>query len=198
MTAPTRLRLKPGRAYRTRDFASCSAHPSRLTRQLVRDGALVRLSRGLFFHPKRSRFGDVPPTDDELMRVFLGGAPFVFTGPERWNTLGLGSTAMHATSLVYNTKRSGTFELGGRRFVLRRVAFPRRPCPEWFAVDLLAHADEAGASRRDVAVRLGRALARREFDRQRLQRMAARYATKATNALVESAIATSVRRGGPR
>jgi len=38
---------------------------------------------------------------------------------------GAGITALFAAPLVYNTKRSGTFELGGRKFVLRRVAFPR-------------------------------------------------------------------------
>ena len=47
------------------------------------------------------------------MRAFLDGGRFVFTGPERWNALGLGTTALFATPLVYNTRRSGTFELGG-------------------------------------------------------------------------------------
>jgi hypothetical protein len=59
------------------------------------------------------------------MRAFLDGGPFVFTSPERWNALGLGSTAVFAAPLVYNTKRSGAFELGGRRFVLRRVVVRR-------------------------------------------------------------------------
>src|SRR3990170_8802520 len=81
-------------------------------------------AHGLFVHPRRGRFGVVPPSDEELLRAFLCGAPFVLTGPDRWNALGLGTTAVFAAPLVYNTKRSGTFELGGRRFVLRRVAFP--------------------------------------------------------------------------
>ena len=41
------------------------------------------------------------------MRTFLDGGPFVFTGAERWNALGLVSTAAFAAPLVYNTKRSG-------------------------------------------------------------------------------------------
>jgi len=155
----------------------------------VREGALVPLAYGLFAHPKRGRFGAVPPDDEELMRAFLGGQPFVFTGPERWNALGLGSTALFAMPLVYNTKRSGTFDLGGRRFLLRRVAFPRNPTPEWFVVDLLEHADQAGASRADLAAALGRALARRAFDRSRLRAMAREYGTHPTQALVESALA---------
>ena len=45
------------------------------------------------------------------MRAFLDGGPFVFTGPERWNALGLGTTAMFAVPL-YITKRDGTFAFG--------------------------------------------------------------------------------------
>jgi hypothetical protein len=40
----------------------------------------------------KSRFGDVPPTREELLRGFLEGSPYVITGPERWNPLGLGTT----------------------------------------------------------------------------------------------------------
>jgi hypothetical protein len=91
---------------------------------------------------------------------------------------------------VYNTKRSGTFTLGGRRFVLRRVAFPENPPAEWFVVDLIEHAEQAGASRADLGAALTRALARRAFDRDRLREMAKRYGTRATQALVEAALRT--------
>ena len=183
------LHLEPGRVYRTSDLAAWGANSPRLARRLVREGMLVPLAHGLFAHPRRGRFGPVPPSDEEVMRAFLGGAPFVFTGPDRWNALGLGATGVFAVPLVYNTKRSGTFELGGRRFVLRRVGFPENPPPEWFAVDLLEHADQAGVSRTDVAAKLSRALARNVFDRERLTDMAKRYSTKATQALVTAALA---------
>ncbi len=125
------------------------------------------------------------------MRAFLEGAPFVFTGSERWNALGLGSTAVFAAQLVYNTKRSGTFHLGGRRFVLRRVAFPENPPSEWFVVDLLEHADQAGASRSELAESLARSLVRGTFSREQMREMAERYATQATQALVASASSAS-------
>ncbi|MFN0061924.1 MAG: hypothetical protein ACKVPX_05350, partial [Myxococcaceae bacterium] len=125
MTASAHPQLEPGRVYRTRDFLTWTANAPRLAKRLVREGRLVPLAHGLFAYPRRSRFGTVPPTDEELMRAFLEGGLFVFTGPERWNALGLGTTSVFAAPLVYNTKRSGTFELGGRPFVLRRVAFPQ-------------------------------------------------------------------------
>src|SRR5688500_1422314 len=127
MNAPATPHLTPGRVYRTRELARWSANAPRLAKRLVREGALRPLAHGLFVHPKKGRFGEVPPTDDELMRSFLDDTPFVFTGPDRWNALGLGSTSLFATALVYITKRSGTFELNGRRFALRRVQFPKKP-----------------------------------------------------------------------
>lgn len=149
------------------------------------------LAHGLFACPTRSRFGDVLPSDEEIMRAFLDDTPFVFTGPDRWNALGLGTTAVFATAVVYNTKRSGTFEFGGRRFVLRRVAFPKNPPPEWFVVDLLEHADQLGAARADIVTRLARAIRRRVFDVGRLREMAAQYRTKATQAFVATAISAA-------
>ncbi len=186
MTAPP---LEPGRVYRTRDLAIWSANAPRLARRLVREGALVPLAHGLFAHPRRGRFGVVPPTDEALMKAFLGGAPFVFTGPSRWNALGLGTTALFAHPLVYNTKRSGTFTLGGRTFALKRVGFPPDPLQEWFAVDLLENAAQAGTSRQDLAAPLRRAVARGDLDAGRLRAMAERYGTRATRLVVATALA---------
>jgi hypothetical protein len=188
MANPT---LQPGRVYRTRDLTAWGTNAPRLAKRLVREGKLIPLAHGLFAHPKRSHFGTVPPSDKELMRAFLEGTPFVFTGSEHWNALGLGTTAVFAAPLVYNTKRSGTFDFGGRKFVLRRVAFPENPPPEWYVIDLLEHADQAGASRSGLSASLAQALARGTFSRDRLLEMAKRYATKATQAFVDSTTSAS-------
>jgi hypothetical protein len=180
--------LEPGRVYRTRELATWSANAPRLARRLVDEGALVPLAHGLFAHLRPSRFGPVPPRDEEIMRAFLDGGPFVFTGPERWNALGLGTTAVFAVPLVYNTKRSGTFTFGNRRFVLRRVAFPENPPVEWFVIDLFEHADQAAADPWALAVALGRALAQSRFDAGRLVNLARRYGSRATQALVAGAV----------
>jgi len=183
--------LEPGRVYRTRDLTLWSANAPRLAKRLVNQGELVPLAHGLFAYPKRSRFGPVPPLDEEIMRAFLDGAPFVFTGPERWNALGLGTTAVLAVPLVYNTKRSGTFTFGKRRFVLRRVAFPENPPAEWFVVDLLEHTDQVATSPEDVAEVLTRALVHGKFERNRLQEMAKRFGSRATRRRVDRALRES-------
>ena len=188
MPVPSHPDLEPGRVYRTKELARWGANPPRLAQRLVQEGELVQLAHGLYAHPRKGRFGMVPPADKEVLRAFLENTPFVFTGPERWNTLGLGTTALFALPLVYNEKRSGEFELGGRRYRLRRVAFPKNPPPEWFAVDLFENTGQAGASGDELARNLARALAAGRFAGGRLWEMARRYGTKRTQTLVQKAL----------
>jgi len=182
------LPLDPGRVYRTRDLSRWARNPTRLAGRLVETGVLRRLGHGLYTQPRASRFGAVPPSDEDLLRAFLGNTLFVVTGPPAWNALGLGATALYADTLAYNTKRSGAFQLGGRSFRLRRVAFPAHPPKEWFVVDLLQHAAEAGVSRQEVMKAVGRSLAAGRLDAGRLRAMAERYGRKSVRALLDWAL----------
>jgi hypothetical protein len=184
-------RLEPGCVYRTRDLAPWSKNAPRLAKRLERQGVLVRLRNGLFLHPRAGRFGPVPPSDGELLRRFLDDSPFVVTGPERWNALGLGTTAAFVSPLVYNRKRSGTFTIAGREFDLRKVAFPDDPPKEWFVVDLFENAERVGAARRDLERALAAALRHRGFSPVRLSAMAREFGRKSTQEQVERAIAAS-------
>jgi hypothetical protein len=191
MSSTRHKRYRPGAVYRTRDLRRWARNPTRLARDSVAGGELVRLAGGLYACPRKSKFGALPPSDEAIMKAFLDGAPFVFTGPERWNQLGLGSTARFASRLVYNTKRSGEFLFGNKRFVLRRVRFPRRPSPEWFVVDLLEHHGMAGVDLDLLKKNLVGALRLDRFDPDELVRMARRYGSKATQALVGRVIAAA-------
>jgi hypothetical protein len=193
MNTPAQPELVPGRAYRTRDLRPWSANPTRLARRLVDEGKLREAAHGLYYAPVVTRFGAGPATDEELLRAFLGGERFLVTGPPFWNALGLGSTAMFAVTLVYNTRRSGEFQLGGRRFLLRRVYFPEKPTVEWFIVDLLQHHDMAGAGISDLRAGLVATLRAGRWDRERLRAMAQTYGTKATLAVVDDALRESER-----
>lgn len=92
---------------------------------------------------------------------------------------------MFAVTLAYNTKRSGEFKFEGRRFLLRRVAFPENPTPEWFIIDLLQHHGMAGVALSELREGLLASLRLDRWDRERLREMAETYGTKATLALVE-------------
>jgi hypothetical protein len=183
-----RFLLRKGHVYRTKDFTRWSANPARFAKRLVRQGRLVQLGQGLFVHPETSKFGFAPPSDEELMRGFLEESPFVFSGPEKWNALGLGSTAMFASPLVYNMKRSGQFTFGGRSFVLRRVKFPEHPTAEWFVVDLLENHRMAGVSLDVLAGGLSKALRDRRFNKVNLVEAAEDFGTKRTRDLVEAVL----------
>ena len=193
MPSPAQPDFEAGRVYRTSDLARWGANPTRLAKRLVHEGQLRQLRHGLFYSPKKSRFGDVPPDDAAILRAFLGDDDFLFTGPPRWNALGLGSTAAFAVSLVYNTKRSAEYKFGGRRFQLRRVRFPRPAPPEWFALDLIEHRDMAGISLADVAAGLTRALVEGRLDRETMLTMAREYGTKASVKFVEQCAAAQVK-----
>jgi hypothetical protein len=180
--------LEPGRAYRTRELRRWSANPTRLAKRLMREGKLWQAAHGLYYAPVESRFGPAPPNQTELLRAFFGGSPFLFSGPPKWNALGLGSTAMFSATLVYNTKRTGEFTFDGRRYLLRRVLFPKDPPPEYFVLDLLQHSDMAGVSLAELERGLVATLTEGRWDWRLLRKMADRYGTKATEALVERAL----------
>ena len=188
MTMPAQPQLVPGRAYRTRDLRPWSANPTRLARRLVAEGKLREAAHGLYYAPVVTRFGATPATDEELLRAFLGSERFVVTGPPYWNALGLGSTALFAVTLVYNTSRSGEVLLGGRRFLLRRVYFPEKPTAEWFVIDLLQHHGMAGVGLSSLRAGLVATLRAGRWDRAHLREMAQRYGTRATVAVVDEAL----------
>lgn len=188
MSTAAKPDLEPGRAYRTKELRRWSANPTRLARRLVREGRLREAAHGLFYAPVQSRFGQAPARDEEILRAFLEDDRFVITGPPRWNALGLGSTAMFAATLVYNTRRTGEFLFDGRRFLLRRVLFPENPTPEWFVVDLLQHYDMAGASLAELEQTLTSTLREGRWNARRLCEMATEYGTKAALAVVERCV----------
>ncbi len=184
MSLAAQPNLKPGKAYRTRALRRFGANPARLAQRLVREGKLRQAAHGLFYVPVNSRFGQAPPSEEEILRGFLGSSRFVITGPPKWNALGLGATAMFAATLAYNQRRTGEFTFDGRRFLLRRVYFPPRPTPEWYVIDLLQHHGMAGASLTELEGRLIVTLREGRWERERLRAMAEQYGTKATLALV--------------
>lgn len=189
MAPPATVELVPGTVYRTAALRRWGANPTRLARRLEQRGELQRLGHGLVYVPRMTRFGAAPPTDEALLDAFLDGTPWLMTGPSRWNALGLGSTALHVHPLVYNTKRTGTFELGRRTYELKRVAFPREVTAEWFVVDLLRHTDSAGVDRADILRQLGAALRRGRFDREGLLRMAEQFGSREEADLVRKVVA---------
>lgn len=189
MTAANQVTLEAGKVYRTAHLVPWGANPTRLAGRLVREGKLRKLGHGFFHAPASSRFGDVPPSNEALLDAYFEGTPWVESGPPKWNTLGLGSTALFAKTLVYNTKRTGTVKIGKREFELRRVGFPVDPPPEWFAIDLLRNASSVGLDPAEAEARLGRAVETGTLSGKVLADMASRFGRRSEQDLVRRVIA---------
>lgn len=171
--------LRAGRVYRREDLARVSNAVDRHLRELVAGGQLKKLAQGLYYVPRQSTFGAVPPDDHELVAAFLRDKDFLIFSPSIYNTLGLGTTQLYNRTLVYNHKRHGVFTLGNRQFDCRvKPRFPKKLTPEFLFVDMLNNLDELAE---DKLLVLGEAQRKAlEFHRPHLLRTLASYGSMAT------------------
>jgi len=138
-----RQALKPGRVYRRADLLAVSNAVDRHLQALVQAGDLRKLAPGLYYAPRKSVFGELPPDDAELVRSFLRDDDLLLFSPSAYNTVGLGTTQLCNRTVVYNRKRHGHFKLGNREFDFRvKPRFPHALSAEFLFVDLLNNADE--------------------------------------------------------
>ncbi len=143
--------LKPGQVYRRADFELWSTAVDRHLKDLVDEGALRKMSQGLYYYPSKASFGEVPPEDENLVAAFLKSEDFLLTSPNLYNSLGVGTTQLYNTCVVYNHKRHGRFELGGKVFDFRlKHKFPKELSEGFLLVDLLNNLDQLAEDRASV------------------------------------------------
>lgn len=134
--------LKPGQVYRRLQLAEYSASVDRHLQQLVNDGTLQKVSNGLYFYPKKSDFGLLPPEDEKLVKAFLKDDSFFIRSLNAYNSLGVGTTQLYNEKLVYNRKRDGKVELDGMKFYfIKSREYPKKPSLEFLLVDLVNNLD---------------------------------------------------------
>jgi len=167
-------RLRPGRVYRRGDVARWSNAVDRHLKQLVEEGTLTKLAGGLYAYPKETVFGKAPAEDDKLVEAFLKDDRFLLASPNAYNSLGVGTTQLYDKTVVYNHKRHGDFQLGGRKFAFRvKPSFPKSLTKEFLLVDLVNNLDQLAESKQEVLARVAeRAVS---YDARRLQRAARSY-----------------------
>ena len=130
--------LRRGKVYRRAELARWSNAVDRHVALLVEEGALTKLSGGLYYYPKKTSFGEVPAEDEKLVKAFLKDDRFLLTSPNAYNSLGVGSTQLYNETVVYNHKRHGRFKLGNRFFDFRmKPHFPKTVSHEFLLVDLV-------------------------------------------------------------
>lgn len=165
--AKLKTHLRPGGVYRRKDLARWSKSVDRHVKQLVGDGFLEKVSGGVYMAPQKTRFGPKPAPPEKMIGAFLGDDRFLLVSPNAYNGLGVGTTQLHNTPVVYNRKRHGTFDLDGRPYEFRqRPSFPKEVSAEFLLVDLLHNVERLPE---ESAVVRERALTRaKEFDKGRL------------------------------
>ncbi len=106
--------LKLGQVYRRADLVRWAASIDRHLRQLVKEGVLQKMSRGLYYCPIKASFGNVPPEDEKLVRAFLKSDDFLLISPNLYNSLGVGTTQLYNKQIVIIINGAGNFSLAGR------------------------------------------------------------------------------------
>ena len=171
--------VRPGRVYRREDLAPFSAAVDRHLQELVSAGRLTKLARGLYYAPRESAFGVVPPADEDLVAAFLKDRDFLLFSPSAYNAAGLGTTQLYNATWVYNRKRHGVFKLGNRQYDFRvKPRFPKRLSDEFLFVDALNNLSELAEDEEAVLARARQRV--REMDRTKLKRALEQFGLVAT------------------
>jgi len=171
--------LRPGEVYRRADLQEWSTAVDRHLQQLVQEGALEKLSGGLYYAPRQTVFGKTPAGENELVSAFLKDSRFVVTSPNDYNGLGVGTTQLYNMRRVYNQKRHGTFKLGNRNYhFVRKSYVPDKVTREFLLVDLVNNvnhlAEDQPALLSNVRLKAG------EMDKRKLKQLVRDFGTVGT------------------
>jgi hypothetical protein len=182
-----RQHIKPGEVYRRSDLEYYSTAVDRNLSQLTKDGTLRKLGQGLYYAPKKSKFGVVPPNDHDLVERFLKDTSFLLVSPNVYNSLGLGLTQLYNTTWVYNHKRHGEFLLHGKNLLFKlKSAFPVTLSKEFLVIDLMNNLDELAEDQEQIIKNFQKNVDR--FEALELVKMAQQYGSGTTKKLVKSVL----------
>lgn len=180
--------LKPGQVYRRSELAEWSNAVDRHLHMLVGDGTLKKLSGGLYYVPKPSVFGNAPAEDHALVVAFLKDDRFVITSPNDYNALGVGTTQLYNTRLVYNYKRHGEFKFGNRTFrFIRKPYVPEKVTKEFLLVDLVNNRNELAEDQPNLMDNVKRQA--KQMDAGRLKQLASQFGKVGTRKFFKEILA---------
>ena len=182
-----RQHIKQGEVYRRSDLEYYSTAIDRHLAQLTKDGTLIKLNQGLYYAPKQSKFGAVPPDDRQVVERFLKDEDFLLVSPNSFNSLGLGLTQLYNTTWVYNHKRKGEFQLNGKTFEFKlKSSFPKKISREYLLVDLLNNLDNLAQDQTQAIDKLQNNI--RNFNADDLMKATQQYGTGKTKRTLKSIV----------
>jgi hypothetical protein len=182
-----RQHIKKGEVYRRSDLEYYSTAIDRHLATLTKDGTLVKLNQGLYYAPKQSKFGVVPPDDHQVVKRFLKDEDYLLVSPNTFNSLGLGLTQLYNTTWVYNHKRKGEFQLNGKTFEFKlKSAFPKHITREYLLVDLLNNLENLAEDESQAIEKLQFNM--RNFDTDALMKATQQYGTGKTKRTLKTIV----------
>jgi hypothetical protein len=176
--------LRRGQVYRRGDLEQHSTAVDRHLGMLVKDGALQKVAPGMYYYPRESAFGVVPPKEETLVRSFLKDDRFLLTSPNAYNSLGVGTTQLYNKQVVYNHKRHGEYKLGNQHFTfVKKPHFPKLVTPEFLVVDLVNNVDTLAEDKTMVLNKV--AVKARQMDPKKLGKAVREYGSTRTQKLFD-------------
>lgn len=182
--------LKRGKVYRRQDLEKFSTSVDRHLEMLVSDGTLEKLTRGLYYYPKQSVFGKTPPDEKDLVSSFLNDDRFLLTSLNNYNMLGVGTTQLYNTRIVYNHKQHRDVKLGNKVYSFRvKHNFPKKMTEEFLIVDLVNNLDTLAEDKKAVLERVFAKV--NTMDLARLKKCVAAYGNVSTRKLLNPVLKVS-------
>jgi len=169
--------LSEGRVYSWSELKEYSNSPGRHVKRLLDKGLLNKVGPGLYSPPKKSRFGVVPPKEDELVKNFLKSEDFLLFSTNLYNSLDLGLTQLKNETVVYNKKRYEPVELAGRKYDFKRPnnGYPNKLTVEFLVVDLMNNLKSVGEDSTKLKDNVNKAVRSSKFNKELLLDLANRY-----------------------
>ena len=172
--------MKRGFVYRRDELVPYSKSIDRELKQLLIACYLKKVGPGLYYYPKDSRFGMLPPDEKNLLTKFLNKSNFLVLSNNWYNSLGLGLTQLTTICRVYNNKRHESVELAGQKYEFQRPnnGFPAKTSSEFMLVDLVNNLTNLGEDEKKLQLKIQGKLYK--FDETKLLRLASQYGKVAT------------------
>lgn len=179
--------MRAGSVFRRARLLSYSNNLDRDLATLVAQNKLKKVYPGLYYKPKCSRFGVLPPTDVSLVKAFLK-KKFLMYSWNDYNALGLGLTQLYNQVVVYNHERHGVITLANRSFDFKRSnkGFPATLSREFLLVDLLNNVKYLTEDVGDLESRIQKKIM--DFDHDKLLFLADCYGKIGTKKLIATLI----------
>jgi len=179
--------LKRGAVYRRADLEQWSKSVDRHIAELIAEGTLEKVGPSLYHYPRKNIFGKEPPENNTLIKKYLKDNKFLITSFNQYNGLGVGTTQLYNSMIVYNHNKSGQVKLDNKVFKFKKKsAFPAEVSKEFLMVDLVNNLPELAEDQPEVLKRVYQTIPK--LDPKSMSNALKRYGTAKTKKLLATAL----------